>query len=206
VQAPLSLKTAAARLNIDGLIDPEGTWAALRKSARISREEGLVTVEAQIPEASVKRAVAEGSSVATFAIIGVFAGIAIPQFEKYQCQTKQTEVETALSSAAAAAKQVRESGGKADTLESIGFVPPDKSRYNYCVGTQCVPCQAQGCYQPAPAQNPCLRLAQAHDTTSKYRFLMCAVADLDDSPTDGDVDVWVVTEDGTPKHLQDDCK
>ncbi len=204
--APPSLKAAAARLNIDWLIDPDGTWAALRKSAKISREEGLVTVEAQIPETSVKRAVAEGSSVATFAIIGVFAAIAIPQFEKYQCESKQTEVETALTAAATAARQVRESGGKVDTLQSIGFVPPEKSRYTYCLGSACVPCQAQGCYQPAPEKNPCLRLAQAHDTTSKYRFLMCAVADLDDSPAEGDVDVWVVTDDGAPKHLQDDCK
>jgi len=35
---------------------------------------------------------------------------------------------------------------------------------------------------------------------------MCAVADLDGSVVDGDLDVWVVADDGVPRHLQDDCK
>jgi hypothetical protein len=35
---------------------------------------------------------------------------------------------------------------------------------------------------------------------------MCAIADLDGQSAEGDLDVWVVTDDGVPKHLQDDCK
>jgi hypothetical protein len=206
-QAPASLKAAARRLTIDGLLDPEGTWAAIRKSITVARNGNLVTAEAVVPAASVRHAAEGSTSFLSFAAVGLLSSIAIPTILKYQCENKEAEATAALASAASNAREVYESGKPVTNLASFNFTPPGASLYTYCLGQECVPCQAQGCFVPAPDKNPCLRLAKSDVAEKKkYRFLMCAIADLDGQSAEGDLDVWVVTDDGVPKHLQDDCK
>jgi hypothetical protein len=205
-QAPASLKAVAQRLSVEGLLDPEGTWAAIRKSIKVERQENLVTAELVIPEAAVRRTAEGGSSFATFAIVGLLSSIAIPAVVKYQCETKQAEATATLATAAATARETFEAGKPVTNFASFGFQAPENARYTYCLGEECIPCHAEGCYTPPPEANPCLRLAKSDMAHQKYRFLMCAIADLDNQPGEGDLDVWVVTDDGVPKHLQNDCK
>jgi hypothetical protein len=204
-QAPPSLQAAASRLTIEGLLDPEGTWATIRKSMVVKRVDKLVTFEAVIPDASIKRAAEGGNAFTAFAAVGLVSSLAIPSLVRYQCEAKQVEVTTTLEAAAGASHALLEHGEKPTTLAAIAFTAPDDSRYTYCLGDDCVPCKAAGCFVPAPDANPCLRLAHNEEARAKYQFLMCAIGDLDGSTEPGDLDVWVVTEDGTPKHLQNDC-
>jgi type II secretory pathway pseudopilin PulG len=133
--------------------------------------------------------------------MGVMAAIAIPNFLKFQTRSKQSEVKANLKAAYTAQKAFfAETDRWGRSFEEIGFAPEKGRRYTYCMGKQCLPCDAEGC-QVSPPPSPCQGLTSV-GKGPQDGFAICAYANLDSDDT---WDVWVVDHrDGSPQHLSND--
>ena len=68
------------------------------------------------------------------AIIGILAAIAIPNFVKFQCRSKQSEAKTNLKAVYVAEEAYRSENDKYQTLAQVGYAPKgNKIRYTYTV-------------------------------------------------------------------------
>ena len=66
------------------------------------------------------------------AIIGILAAIAIPNFVKFQCRSKQSEAKTNLKAVFVAQEGYRSENDRYDTLVRVGYAPKgNKIRYEY---------------------------------------------------------------------------
>lgn len=68
------------------------------------------------------------------AILGILAALAIPNYVNYQCQAKQTEAKTYLSSLRTAEEAYfSEYNGYSDDIDTILFESKDFLRYTYSI-------------------------------------------------------------------------
>jgi type IV pilus assembly protein PilA len=96
--APGRMKSAVKAATVEQVIDPQGDYAAIRKSIKIERKDRTLTAEVIVPEGLVKRYARTDPGVMTsVAMVGVLSAIAIPNFLKYQLRSKASEVPAVLT-------------------------------------------------------------------------------------------------------------
>ena len=151
------------------------------------------------------------------AIIGILAAIAIPNFIKFQCRSKQSEAKANLKALFTAERAwFAERDRWSDNLQEVGFEPEPGTRYNYCLGAPCLPCTRAGCKKFSEIPNPCPPAAAAAPAPAgKGRRAppapsgseppaMCAFGFVKDG-ADG-LDVWVVGGSGSPENVTNACR
>lgn len=202
--APASLKSSAAKLTPASMRDPELDLAAFRQSLVIAKAERSVTADAQLSNRSV-HALAKTLSPSNPAImLGAMAAIAIPNFEKFQCRSKQSEARVNLKSLYVGQRSFfgdKDRVGK--TFEEVGFEVEPGSRYNYCMAGGCMLCTNKSC-KSVTGMGPCEGLVRGpgKKDAKKFVFQACAYGDVDG---DNGFDVWTIAEDGQPVHTISDC-
>jgi hypothetical protein len=197
--APAALKSAAAQMTLDKLLDREGNYAALRGSVKVARAGGELSAEMRIPEGVLQNIARGGSLTSTAAMVGVLAAIAIPNFVKFQCRSKQAEAKINLKAAYTTQMAFRaEKNSFGKTFEEIGF-QPEAGRYTICMNGQCLPCAGPACRPLEPGKNPCLEMVPPQDPPV---LRVCAAADLGD----GKLDVWAIEQAGIPENLRNGCQ
>lgn len=200
--APASLKQSADQLTSEAIADPRGYLAQIRRSVQVARTEQALQLEATVPAPAVKEAADKLGGQASIATLGVLAAIAVPNFIKFQCRSKQAEAKALLQSAASAQRAFaakKKRWGK--SLAEIGFEPPSDTRYNYCYAGDCYGCTSEECKKVPIAESPC-RTHSSAGKTLKAGFEICAYGDVDD---DGDFDVWVIDQDRKLENPSNDC-
>lgn len=202
--APAELKEAARALTVEQVVDEKGYWARMRQSVKIenSSRDGYA-LSLTVPEGFVRDFAEQmsGGGVMTAGTLGVLGAVAIPNFLKFQARSKQSEVKANLKAAYVAQRSyAAEKDRYGRTFRDIGFAPEPGRRYTYCMGTECLPCDRQGC-AAAPALSPCRGIAKVGKTLSEG-FTVCAYGNVDQ---DEDLDVWVIDEDGEPQQLNSDA-
>ncbi|WP_224242935.1 type IV pilin protein [Hyalangium gracile] len=201
--APASLKQAASALTAQRVVDEQGYWAQTRQSLQLSSAQDRFSVSLTVPSGAVKElseAIAAGG--APVAVMGILGAVAIPNFMRFQSRARQTEVTTNLKSAFTYQRayfQEKDRWGR--TFEELGFAPEPGRRYTYCMGKQCLPCDAPGC-KVSPPPSPCQGLTSVGQGP-RDGFSICAYANLDSDDT---WDVWVIDQDGEPQHLSNDME
>ncbi|MGI5860568.1 MAG: hypothetical protein ACOX6T_00760 [Myxococcales bacterium] len=195
--APAALKATAQALTADLVLDPEGNTEALRQSAKITRGANDLQAELTFPAPLIKATAEWLNGLATISAIGRIAGIAVPNFIKYQCRSKQSEARVNLLGLASAQMVFREERSAwSSSFEELGFTPYEGTRYTYCMAGQCLPCTREGCQVEGP--NPC-----AIYEAGQNDFIACAFANLrGESDT---LDVWLINSSIAPEHVSNDC-
>ncbi len=203
-EAPQVMKAAASRLTLDTLLDPKGEYAALRQSLKVARNGAEVKGELTVPESQLKRFTQGGSMMTAVAVSGIAAAVAIPNFMKYQCRSKQAEAKANLKSAWVAQKAFfQEKDRYGESFEEIGFQPEMGNRYTYCMRGQCLPCSHPSCTPPNPMENPCFTMTMTQAASDNGGVFICAAADLDDK---GSYDVWTINDLGQPSNRTNGCR
>jgi type II secretory pathway pseudopilin PulG len=200
--APPSMKQAASALTAERVVDEKGYWTQTRQSLRMSSTQDSFALALTIPAGAVKELADQLSGGgAMVPMMGVMAAIAIPNFLKFEARSKQSEVKANLKAAYTAQKSfMAEQDRWGRSFEEIGFAPEKGRRYTYCMGKQCLPCDAEGC-KVAPPPSPCQGLTSV-GKGPQDGFAICAYANLDSDDT---WDVWVVDHrEGSPQHLSND--
>ena len=195
--APLALKAAAQALTADLVLDPEGHIEALRGSVKLTRGANELQAELTFPEPLVKMTAERLSGAATIPVAGILASIAIPNFIKYQCRSKQGEARANLRGLGTAQMAfAQEKNAWSSSFEELGFLLEPGTRYTYCMAGGCLPCTHEGCQVEGP--NPC-----AIYEAGPNDFIGCAFANL--LGESDRLDVWLVNSNLTPEHVSDDC-
>lgn len=198
--APADMKEAAQALSVDRVMDPNGWWSQLRTSVKTERGQDRYTVAFTIPAAAVKELSEMGAGFATSA--GIIAAVAVPNFMKFQCRSRQAEVRSMLKRIAVSQLEHGvEKKRYATTFRDLGIEADPKARYTYCMGADCLRCVAPGC-EAANRQNPCAGMSSVGKTL-KDGFQVCAYGDADSDPA---LDIWLVDEAATPQNAENDCK
>ncbi len=203
-QAPASMKASVETLTVDRVLDPNGYWAQLRSSVKSERGAGKYRLTLTVPAGAVKelsRMAQNGGSSSMYGV-GVMAGIAVPNFLKFQCRAKQSEVKAMLKAIHVAQRSyAAEKNEWGRTFQDIGFVPNEGTRYTYCMGQECAVCTHAEC-TPMKAQNPCAGMSGVGRTMSDG-FQVCAFANVDE---DEKLDIWLVDDNGRPEAGENDCE
>lgn len=200
--APARLKTATHALTVEELVSTPLT-TRFRQSVNMTREGGRIDARATLPAEAIDRlARMETGSITAMYLLGIGGAVAIPNFIKYQCRSRQAEAKAHLKALALAQLVYRDETGRwGDSMEAIGFVPESGRRYTYCLGKQCIPCDEAGCLELAEDENPCLGPEVGEDYAE---WTGCAVGHVDGNG--GGPDVWIVTSDyQEPLNLFNDC-
>jgi hypothetical protein len=198
--APAALKGVATRSTLDGLLDPGGHYKQLRDSMRVARKDGAVELELTVPEPTVRRVREDTGLFTSLVLAGVAAGAVVPSLGKYRCRARQGEASATLKQLRLAVETYRASHDDVPrSFEGLGFTPPAKSTYTYCIGRTCLGCTAPGCRSFDEAEGPC-RFASAEEGLADNA--LCAIGDPDD---DEDADRWI--DDGQDlSNVDDDCE
>ena len=193
-EAPPGLKAAAARLTLEQLLDREGTFAAVRKSVVVARAGGSLSAEVRFPERLVREVARGGGLAPGVMAIGAMAAIAIPNFVKFSCRSKQSEARANLKAAYTAYRAFQIEHNRAGrSFEELGFRPGAGRRYSYCMAGDCLPCDRPGCRAP-DADNPCARPLAAG-------ALFCAAGEA----AGGKADVWILGPNGEEENVANGC-
>lgn len=205
-QAPERVRAAAAGLTVERLLDRTGHYDEVRRSMVVRRDGTRVTFSLSVPEPLVRDAAESGDLMVTVAVVGILAAIAIPNFIKFQCRSKQSEVKANLRAAYTAhGAYVNEREEPPPSFEAMGFSPEPGTRYTYCFAGGCLPCTLAGCEPPKAEENPCLGMIAARAEGGGTGPYFCAVGNVDEDDDAEDLDVWLVESDGTPQNVMNDC-
>ncbi len=196
-EAPPSLKASTAALTLERLLDRDGHYAAVRKSISISRSGGALTAELGLPEPLIREVTSGSSLLPAVAVAGVLAAIAVPNFIKFQCRSKQSEARANLKALNLAQTAFKVEKDRFGMFDEIGFAPDRGTRYSYCIDGKCLACTAAGCAPPGE-DNPCKRLGAPPDDGFPRS---CAVATLGDK-----LDVWTIDGRGELANVQHGCE
>lgn len=203
-KAPEDLKKIAATLTPEKVMDPHGWWQQMRTSFKAQRTNDQFALSLTVPAGAVnelQKMIEEGGG-SSAASLGVIAAIAVPNFLRFQCRAKQSEVRSNLKAIYSAQKSyAAEKGRYGQSFEQLGFQPFGETRYTYCMGQQCLRCTASGCDQGLPPENPCEGMSGVGKTVQDG-FQVCAFANLD---SDNGIDTWVVDDRGQPEQGENDC-
>lgn len=202
--APADLKQAAAELTVEQVIDPDGHWQAVRQSVKTDRRPGQYTLSLTLAPPAVEelRAIVRSGGATNAAVLGTMAAVAIPNFLKFQCRAKQSEVKANLKAAFVAQRSFAAEKDRFGTsFKEVGFQPERGNRYTYCMGDECLRCTADDC-KSRPDQNPCAGMSGVGRTLEEG-FQVCAYANLD---RDGEHDIWMMDDSGRPQQAQNDCE
>jgi type II secretory pathway pseudopilin PulG len=201
-EAPASMKKAVQALSVQTVTDPQGHWAQARSSLQSGRVGGRYDLSFILPKGGVEdlaRLTTASGGTGAYSI-GVMAAVAVPNFIKFQCRSKQAEALASLRAAAAGQQAFAVQHRRwARTFEEVGFRPEPGNRYAYCMGEQCLPCTAADCKMPL--ENPCAGMSGV-GRTLEDGFQICAFANLDDDPN---MDIWLVDDRGEPEAGENDC-
>ena len=204
-KAPAGTKKAAASLTMDTLLDPSGDYTAMRKSIKIARKESNLTAEVTFPENQIHSLTRGGTMTTLVMASGVLSAIAIPNFIKFQCRSKQSEAKSLLKNAFTAQKAYyMEHDHYGQSFEEIGFSPEPGTRYTYCMNNQCLACTAPGCKHIPDEDNPCLAML-ANSSRQENEVTICAVGDVDNNHDPDDLDIWVISGNGELENRYNDC-
>ncbi|MGA9526007.1 MAG: hypothetical protein WBV82_31400 [Myxococcaceae bacterium] len=203
-QAPASMKSSVETLTVDRVLDPDGHWAQLRSSVKSERAAGTYRFAMTIPAGAVKEIsqLAQSGGADGIYAIGMVSAIAVPNFMKFQCRSKQSEVRAILKSiyvAQRAHAAERKQWGR--SFAELGVTPESNHRYTYCMGQECIACTHEEC-APARTQNPCTGMSGV-GRTLEDGFQVCAFANVDD---DEKLDIWLIDDNGRPEAGENDCE
>ncbi len=225
-QAPAGLKAAAQKLTPESITDRDGYLRQVRQSFKIEPLERGLAMSLSLPAALVSNvgsSMSEMNAPVVVGVVGVLAAIAIPNFIKFQCRSKQSEAKANLKGLYTSERAFQaEMNRWSESFQEIGFQPEPGTRYNYCLGASCLPCTFAGCRQVAKGANPCaVAPAQAPipapvPTNLKGRKSapppppaeppqMCAFAQLS-SGAESNYDVWLIGPDGELAHPAEGCR
>jgi type IV pilus assembly protein PilA len=200
---PPSLKQAATDLTAERVVDEKGYWAQTRQSLQMSSTQDSFSLTLTVPAGAMKDLADQvsmgGSSVV---LMGIMAAFAVPNFYRFESRSKQSEVKVNLKTAYTEQRAYfAENDRWGRSFEEIGFEPEKGRRYTYCMGKQCLPCDAEGC-KVSPPPSPCQGLTSVGKGPHEG-FSVCAYANLD---SDDNWDVWVIDQDGEPQNLNSDLE
>jgi len=123
------------------------------------------------------------------AIIGILSAIAIPNFNRFQARSKQSEVKTNLKALYVAAKSYFAEHDSFDAgLNSLGFTPESGFRYSYSYASSATGATTYytGASQVAGQISNC-----PGSTVSTSSFTAVACANID---TDNTADIWQIDD------------
>ncbi len=195
-ETPGKLKSAAAAATAEKILDPRGEYASLRSSCKVARADKALTLELTIPEGQVQRLAQLDAGLTTVGTIGVLSAIAIPNFIKYQCRSKASEGRLELTIARNEVGIYRAKHGRLpDRLEKLDY-RPSTNHYTVCARSGCLP-------GAPPAAAAACAAALAGKRAGPKALLLCAAGDI---LGDGNLDVWLVEEDGVPDSFHSACQ
>jgi len=195
-EAPARLKTAAAAATAEKILDPRGEYAALRSSFKVARADKALTLELTIPEGQVRRFAQLDAGLTTVGTVGILSAIAIPNFIKYQCRSKASAGRLELTIARNEMGIYRAKHGKYPArLEKLDY-RPSTNHYTVCARSGCLP-------GAPPAAAAACAAALASRGAGPKALLLCAAGDI---LGDGNLDVWLVEEDGVPESFRSACQ
>lgn len=201
-EAPAGMKKAAAALTLDQLLDPNGTYVAVRQSMKVSRLDRTISAEMTIPDSQIT-ALTDSGALVGVAVVGILAAVAVPNFIKFQCRSKQSEAKANLRGAFTSQTAFfQEHDRYGSSFGEIGFQPERGTRYAYCMAGTCLPCTLPGCARFEGDENPCLGMTDPMATGEGDLPVICAVGSID---MDSDPDVWYVGEGGQLNNAENDC-
>jgi len=204
--APGSLRTAAAAMEVEKLLDPSGNYRQLRESVSVLRRQERVSIEASVPAPLLRRLREGTGGLAELLATGVMASGLSNELTRVRCQERRDEVEPLMRQYISEQREYRERNGRwAATFDELeAFRPGAPATYSYCMPGSCLECTRPGCPHPSPEENPCLRLLREEDR-----------ANLDpDSPpvcafgTPGqrdETDIWMLGPLGDPQNVENGC-
>ncbi|GEM_PF-850508 len=136
----------------------------------------------------------------SFAVIGVAAAIAIPNFIKFQAKARQSEAKTNLASITTAQiayfAELNRWGTK---FEQIGWSPIGETKYSYYLSCDMVIPSSVTKYSTCP---PDLEEWYAtHKTDPEGGFYAAAVGNID---SDSTLDIWIIDRRKTPENILND--
>lgn len=203
-EAPPAMRKVAGQLTLDSLLDSGGAYAQLRQSIHVSRKDADFSVEATFPEPAVRRVRDDSSLLVSVAVVGVFAAVAVPNFTRYQCRSRQAEAKVNLGAINVGERSFQaENGRAATTFDELAFKPSEPTAYTYCVAAGCLDCTTPGCPRLEGDDNPCLVRLQALQEEGDAAFFACAVGNPEGG-TDH-LDVWFLDESGEVVNVVNDC-
>ena len=204
-EAPAGLKSVTAGMTLDQLLDPAGTYRALRQSIHVARQKERVAVEVTFPEPMVRQLTQGSGALVSVAVAGVLAAVAVPNFLKFQCRAKQAEAKANLR-ALSGAQQAFEAahGHPAATFEELGWRPLEPAAYTYCLQGGCLACTKAGCPPVDPHDNPCAtKLGSMPPDDASH--LLCALGDPAGANDPHAYDVWFTFVGEPPINIQNGC-
>ncbi|MCG3172693.1 MAG: hypothetical protein GMKNLPBB_00847 [Myxococcota bacterium] len=117
------------------------------------------------------------------AIIGILAAIAIPNYLRFSCRTKESEAKAMLSSAQVAEESWFNERQTYSDLNTVGFGQKrDSTRYAYCDGTAPFFSKALSNANNTATQNDCTGNPKTA-ANSRVSFTILATGNVDDDTT-----------------------
>ncbi|MCG3172692.1 MAG: hypothetical protein GMKNLPBB_00846 [Myxococcota bacterium] len=137
------------------------------------------------------------------AIIGILAAIAIPNYLRFTCRTKESEAKGMLASAQTAEEAWFNEKQTYSDLITVGFDQKrDSSRYAYCDGTNTIDSKALSNANNTAVQADCTGNPKTA-ANSRTQFTVLATGNVDDDTT---MSHWDVNNTSAPaQSAASDC-